>query len=102
MMTFLFVAGATLTAVACLVANLMSDKPDTWRSHLKGLARLGVIAACVCSVARVMSAGDAPAPERVLLMWSLAVLYLTQIKCEAVRQEVDDDQARRPGPTVRW
>lgn len=99
-MTFLFVAGASITAVACLMTNLMSGKPGTLRANLRGFARLGIIAACVLSVARVLATGDSPSPERVLLMWSLAVLYLTQVRCEADRQGAELHGGH--GPTTRW
>lgn len=94
-MTVLFVLGALVAALASLAVNLMTAKPKTVRGHMRALARLGIFAACLASVARVLTEGVGVAPERVVLMVSLAILYLAQARCEAIRQnekivETDD------------
>ena len=99
-MTVLFVLGAIVAALASLAVNLMTAKPKTVRGHMRALARLGIFAACLASVARVLTEGVGVTPERCVLMVSLAVLYLAQARCEAVRQSekaVDVDETDEAG-----
>lgn len=82
----LHVAGATLAALTCLVVYLMAERPDGWRANLHGVARLGVMAGCMFSIARALAACAPPSWEQTLLVWALAALYASQIRVEALRQ----------------
>lgn len=84
-MTALHAIGAALAALTCLVVYLMAERPAGWRANLHALARFGIIAGCLLSMARTLG-GTPPPWEQTLLAWALAVLYASQIRLEALRQ----------------
>lgn len=96
LITFLFLIAAVITALASLSTLAFAPRTAGWVGNLQGAARVGVFAGASGAVARVLTDGQPVGMERMVLMVSLAVLYLVQARSEAQRQA-----QRRPGAAPR-
>lgn len=87
-MTLLFLFFGVVTLVANLAASLLSPKAATLQHHMIGFGRLGIFAAVTCKMAQVLQTGMRPEWQWVLLVISLASIYIAQIRCEILRQRL--------------
>ena len=85
-LTSAYVIAAAVTALGALSTLLLSPRPHGWVGNLLSLARLGVFGGGIGAASRVLTEGGAVTLERVILMASLAVLYLLQVRAEVLRQ----------------
>ncbi len=84
--TIAYVIAGGVSAVGALSTLLLTPRPRGWWGNLLSLARLGLFGGCVAAVSRVLTEGGSVTAERVLLMSSLAVLYVLQVRAEILRQ----------------
>jgi len=88
MLTLVFIVLSLVTLIASLASSLLSQKAITLQHHMIGLGRLGVFASVAYSLAQVLQTGETPEWESVLMVASLASIYVAQIRCEVIRQRL--------------
>jgi len=80
-----FLIGCLLACISTLAVLAWSPKPCGAWCHLRGLARLAVLAGAAFGAARAAS-GWTPPWDGVLLVWGVGVVYAVQAHAEAARQ----------------
>ena len=82
--------GYAVTIVATFVAGLLRGPPDDIRRHLRHISRLGLIAGCAFSIARLLWPLDLHAEwEQAVLAISLAIIMVLRADSEVRRQRVE-------------
>lgn len=81
-----YMIGCLLACISNLAVLAWSPKPCGAWCHLRGLARLAVLAGAAFGAARA-AAGWSPPLDGVLLVWGVGIAYAVQARAEALRQK---------------
>lgn len=93
-MEVLFLIGCAFAALSTFAVLAWSPRPDSIWLHVRGGARLGVMASSILSAAGAKE-GWTPPWESVLFVWTVGLAYAMQAFTEARRQR--DESAGAPG-----